>query len=121
MKRDLALLILRLGMAGPMMPHGWSKLNKVLAGNFNFADPIGIGEGPSLMLATFSEFLCSILIILGVRARLASIPLAFTMLVAAFITHFDDPWGKKELPVVYLVGFTALALMGGGKYVLVKD
>ena len=120
MQKDIGLLLLRIGLTLCMIPHGWSKLNKILEGSFKFADPIGIGEAPSLVLATFSEFICSVLILVGFKTRWASLPLAFTMLVAAFITHFDDPWSKKELPVIYLTGYLTLALMGGGRY-SVKD
>jgi putative oxidoreductase len=119
--KDAGLLIIRISLGACMLPHGISKLNRVIAGKFDFADPIGIGEAPSLILATFAEFVCAILVILGVKTRLASIPLAITMAVAAFITHFDDPWSKKELPVLYLAGFIALALIGSGKYALKKD
>ncbi len=118
--KDLSLLLLRIGLGANMLPHGWKKLSNMIDGDFGFTDPIGIGEPASLVLATFSEFLCSILVIIGFKTKLASIPLAFTMLVAAFITHFDDPWSKKELPVVYMTGFIVLSLMGGGKYTL-KD
>ena len=114
--KDIALLILRLSLAGNMLPHGIGKLNKILSGNFGFANPIGIGEAPSLFLTTFAEFACSILLLIGWKTRLASIPLSFTMAVAAFIHHFDDPWSKKELPIIYLAGFIAISLMGAGKY-----
>ena len=30
----------------------------------------------------------------------------------------DDPWGKKEMAVLYLVAYTCMALLGGGKYSL---
>jgi len=39
-----------------MIPHGYQKLLKILNGQFSFADPIGFGEGASLMLAAFAEF-----------------------------------------------------------------
>lgn len=114
--KDIGLLILRIGLGANMLPHGISKLSKILSGKFDFADPIGIGETPSLLLATFSELICSLLIIVGFKTKLASIPLAITMLVAAFITHFEDPWSKKELPVIYLFGFISIAFLGAGKY-----
>ena len=114
--KDIGLLILRVGLAASMLPHGLSKLNKIISGNFNFANPLGFGEAPSLFLATFAEFASAILIIIGFKTRLASIPLMITMAVAAFITHFDDPWGKKEMAFIYLIGFSAVALLGPGKY-----
>ena len=42
---SIALLLLRIVFCGSMIfGHGLGKLNKVLDGNFNFSDPIGIGE-----------------------------------------------------------------------------
>lgn len=101
-----------------MLTHGWPKFQKILAGDWTFADPIGIGQAPSLALATFAELLCSLLVIAGYRVRLAVMPLIFTMLVAAVIVHSADPWPRKELPLLYAAAFFALLLLGGGKYSL---
>lgn len=110
------MLILRLASAGLMLPHGWRKLMKIIEGDFGFPDPIGIGESPSLILATFAEFLCPVMIVIGFRTRLAAIPPAFTMAVAAIIHHSGDPWGDKELPFLYLFTFICISLLGPGKY-----
>jgi putative oxidoreductase len=42
------------------------------------------------------------------------------MFVAAVVVHGADPFQKKELAVLYLVGFTAIACLGAGKYALGK-
>ena len=114
MHRDIGLLILRLGFGGLMMTHGWSKLQKLIAGNTSFGDPLGIGEVPSLILATGAEFFCALLVVLGVKTRWTAIPLVITMVVATFVAHAGDPLGAKELALVYLTGFLGLALTGGG-------
>lgn len=117
-RSDLGLLLLRLGAGSFMLTHGWPKFQKILAGDWTFADPIGLGQAPSLALATFAELLCSLLVIAGYRVRLAVMPLIFTMLVAAVIVHSSDPWPRKELPLLYATAFFALLLLGGGKYSL---
>ena len=114
--KDIGLAILRLGFSLSMLSHGWGKLMKIANGDHGFADPIGLGEFPSLILATFAEFLCSILVAIGYKSRWAAIPLMITMSVAAFITHFDDAWGKKEKAFIYLIGFTVIFFTGAGKY-----
>lgn len=114
--QDLALLLLRLAGGGFMLTHGWSKLLKLLDGNFQFADPIGLGPAASLVLAVFAEVVCSILIIVGFKGRFASVFLIITMLVAAFIQHGGDPWRKQEFPLLYAFVFIAIFLMGTGKY-----
>ena len=46
---------------------------------------------------------------------MAAILVIIGMAVAAFVVHGSDPFGVKELALLYLVGFTAIALMGAGK------
>ena len=101
-----------------MLTHGLGKFNKLISGNLSFSNPIGIGEGPSLFLAVIGEFVCPILLILGFKSRLAAIPPAITMLVAALIVHADDPFRRQEFPLVYCLGFVAIFLLGSGKYSL---
>jgi putative oxidoreductase len=113
---DLGLLILRLGLGSMMLTHGWPKVQKILAGDWTFANPIGVGEAPSLLLAALAEFGCSLLVLVGFRVRLAVLPILFTMLVAAIIVHANDPWARKELPLLYASGYATLLLLGGGRY-----
>lgn len=114
--KDLGLAFFRICIAAMMLTHGLPKLQKLMAGDFTFGDPIGIGAAPSLFLAVIGEFFCPLLIIIGFKTRLASIPAAITMLVAAFIAHGADPFGKKEMALLYLVGFITIALVGPGKF-----
>ncbi len=113
------LLIARLAVALLMLNHGYPKLTELLAGGeIQFADPLGIGVTLSLILTVFAEFLCSILIGLGLFTRLASIPLMITMFVAVFIVHGADPIDRKELAILYLVLYIILFAFGGGKFSL---
>ncbi|MCH2488650.1 MAG: DoxX family protein [Flavobacteriales bacterium] len=110
------LLILRVGVSILMLFHGIPKLLEVIQGNFEFGDPIGLGPVISKIGAVIGEAICPILIIIGVRTRLATIPTIITMAVAAFIVHGSDPIQRKELALLYLVAFVAIALTGAGKY-----
>ena len=115
---SLGLLTLRLAL-GLLMAglHGWAKLTKVANGDMSFVkNPLGVGEAPSLVLATFAEFGCSILLVLGLFTRLACIPLIVTMAVAAFLVHGNDPWSAKELAYIYLAGYITLLLTGPGRF-----
>ena len=112
------LLILRVGVSGLMLTHGYPKLLRLLDGNMQFGDPLGIGAGVSFVLAVFAEAICSVLIILGLGTRLASIPLIITMATAAFIVHANDPFGKQEVPILYLLIYVTLLIVGAGKYSL---
>lgn len=115
----VVLLIARLVTALLMINHGYPKLTKLLAGGeIQFADPLGVGATFSLILTVFAEFLCSILIGLGLFTRLATIPLMITMFVAAFIVHGADPIGRKELAIMYLALYLMLFVFEGGKFSL---
>jgi len=116
---SIALLLLRIVFCGSMIfGHGLGKLNKVLDGNFNFSDPIGIGETPTLFLAVFSEFIAPIFILLGIKSRIFSFFPAATMFVAAFIIHLDDPFNRMEKSLLFLTVFVFFVMTGSGKYSL---
>lgn len=117
---SLGLLILRLGAGGLMLTHGYPKLIRLLDGNLKFGDPLGIGSEVSFILMVFAEFICSILIMLGIYTRLASIPLIIGMMTAAFIHHSADPLDVKERTFLYLVIFIGLLFTGSGKYAVDK-
>lgn len=117
---DLGLLILRLFPFVFMLTHGWPKFQKVVAGNFEFGDPVGLGSGISLGLAVFAEFFCSVFIILGLFTRPALAFIAVTMFTAAFVVHSADPFLRKELALLYLSITVTLFFTGPGKYALDK-
>ena len=118
-KTDLALLILRLGMGGVMLfSHGWGKLSQFNVMSAHFPDPLGVGSTLSLALAVFAEFFCALAVSLGILTRYTVLPLIVTMAVAAFIVHGGDPFAKKEMALLYLVGYVVIALAGSGKYSL---
>ena len=99
-----------------MLPHGYGKLERLISGDHGFYDFLGIGELPSLVLTVFAELFCSLLVILGLFTRLASIPLLVTMAVAAFLVHAGDPMDEKEMALIYLGCYLAIALIGPGSY-----
>jgi putative oxidoreductase len=70
----------------------------------------------SLSLTVFAEVICSLFILLGFATRLAVIPLLITMLVAVFYVHGNDPFGKQEMGLLYLLTYVMLFIMGSGKY-----
>ena len=116
---DAALLILRIVIGVFMLTHGWGKMQSLFSGEpIQFPDPIGLGATFSLALTVFAEVLCSILIIIGLGTRLAAIPLLITMLVAAFIIHANDGFGKQEFALLYAVIYLTIAMIGAGKYSL---
>jgi putative oxidoreductase len=116
---DFWILILRICIAAFMITHGYPKLEKLIAGGeIKFADPIGIGQTASLVLVVFSEFFCSIFVGIGLFTRSATIPLIFTMGVAAFVTHASDPFGNKEMALMYILIYLTIFIIGPRKFSL---
>lgn len=116
---DIALVVIRLGAGGMMLTHGIPKINRLFGeGPVKFADPFGLGPEISLAMAIFAEVICAILVMVGFKTRLATIPLMLTMLTAAFYAHWNDPFGKKELPLLYFCVFLGILAFGAGKYAL---
>ena len=116
---DLALLVLRLWFGLEMaIVHGLPKLMKLINGDFGFPDPLGIGSGLSLGLATFGELIGGLGIALGFFTRLSAIPYLITMLVAGLVFHIGDGWGKIAVPMHYAVAAIVLLIAGPGRYSL---
>lgn len=112
---SLGLLALPAGIGGMMLVHGIQKIQGFDGLAATFPDPLGVGNKISLMLAIGAEAGCSVLLIIGLLTRLASIPLAFTMGIALFVFHAKDPWQGKELAAVYMLVYVTLLLTGPGR------
>ena len=123
MKRypDLGLLLLRITFSLLMMTHGFPKLMRFVEGDFALVgDPIGLGAVFSSILVLAGEVVSPVLVLIGLQARAASVITAITMTVAAFVVHGHDPIAKKELALLYLVGFAIIGLMGPGVFSIDK-
>lgn len=117
----LGLALLRIIPSAFLLTHGYPKLMNLINGNTQFANPFGIGEAPTLFLAVIGEFICPLLMIIGFKTRWAAIPSAITMFVAAFVIHGADPFGKKEMALLYFTFFVVIFLLGPGKYSVDKN
>lgn len=112
---DVALLMLRCQVGILLLTHGYPKLANFSERMDQFADPFGLGSTVSLALVVFAEFFCSIFLIVGWKVRWSVIPIIITMLVIIFDAQWDSPFGKKELPIMFLTSSLVLWLTGGGK------
>ncbi|HLU90492.1 MAG TPA: DoxX family protein [Cyclobacteriaceae bacterium] len=118
-KMDSILLMIRIGIAALMLNHGIPKLLMLFSGApVEFPAVLGMSPELSLTLAVFSEVLCSLLILFGLGTRLAVIPLIVTMLVAVFYVHWNDPFAKQELGLLFLLVYATLLQTGSGRYSL---
>ena len=113
------LLRISLGMI-MLIAHGLPKLFNYSTKKTIFLDPLGVTPQISLSLVIFSEVICSLLLIIGFKTRIVTIPLIITMAVAAFVVHAGQQWSKQELAIIYLIGYVSLFFSGGGRFAL-KD
>ena len=113
---DLGKFILRISFSLMMLTHGISKVNRLFADEIKFSDPIGIGSFLSLILIAFAEFVAPIFILIGFKSRWFSIFPVIGMAVAAFVSHWEDPFPRKEKALLFMFGFLVIAMIGPGKY-----
>lgn len=121
--RDFGILLLRIGVglififvhgigkitAGPEM---WTQLGGSMS---NF----GINFLPTFwgFMAAFTEFFVPMFLIIGFLYRPATLLLTINMIVASSV-HFVklDPWGRIAYPLMLLILFISMFLIGPGRY-----
>ena len=115
---DSAILFMRIFIGAMMLTHGIGKIQNYNAIVNSFPDPLGIGSAVSFTLITLTEVGCSVLIIMGLFTRLATLPLIFGMYVATFIAFPEKTFAEGELSFVYMGIYIMLLVSGGGRYAL---
>jgi len=117
---DTGILIIRLTVGLLLLPHGISKLiNGIdwLSGSLtNVGLPAIIRYGVFI-----GEIVAPLLLVIGYRARIASLIVAFNMLMTIFLAKRDQLFVIRggwaiELNALFLLGALALFFTGGGKY-----
>jgi Predicted membrane protein len=113
----LGLLVLRVAFGALMMNHGIDKLSNfsTIVNSGQFMPVLG-SVALGLGLDVFAEVFMSVLLIIGLFTRIATIPLIVTMLVAVFLVHLHQPFANMELALLYLFPYIALLLAGPGKF-----
>ena len=118
--RDIGILILRLGIGGMFIMHGWPKISggpdtwERVGGA---TASLGIHFAPTVFgfLAAVSEFVGGILLILGLFMRPACIFLLITMIVAsAMLLTSGDGLLKASQAIEDGMVFLSLILIGPG-------
>ncbi|MGD0764923.1 MAG: DoxX family protein [Dehalococcoidia bacterium] len=147
MLRDAGLLLLRLGVGGTMMAHGYPKLlggpdkppperlTKALGPNFaqaverggprNFAeglDKMGVPQPlVGAYLSGLAELGGGLALVLGLKTRLAALAVVFNLGVAIKTAHWKAGFygqGGFEFPASLATGAAALFLTGPGAFSL---
>ncbi|MCP9291728.1 DoxX family protein [Gracilimonas sediminicola] len=118
--KDLAKLLLRIGVGVIFIIAGWSKLSGI-EGVQGFFGNIGIPlPGVMAWVVALVEFVGGIMVLVGYKVEIPGILLAFTMLVAILTVKMggDNGFSGMRLELMLLLTSLALSMMGTGKYSL---
>ena len=117
--RDAGLLFLRVsGGLFLLWVHGLPKLLDFSAQLQLIEDPFHLGSHLTLMLAIFAEVVCPLLIVAGVLARLACVPILFVLLVALLVVHPQWSVAEGQFGWLLLILFTTVFIAGPGRLVI---
>ena len=119
-RKSEILFLLRLTLGLIFLQAGWGKFQ-------NFENTVAFFASihipfPEInaILASTAEFVGGILLIIGLFTRLASLPLAFVMIVALLTAHIGEIKSVSDLfsqtPWIYLLVLLAIAAFGAGKW-----
>ena len=118
---DWGKFVLRISIAGLMLFHGVAKIMGGVTGIAGMLQNAGL-PGSVAYGVYVGEIVAPIMILLGFYVRPAAIVFAFNMIVAVWLVHSADmlelgehgEWAI-ELPMLYLLGAIAIALLGEGR------
>jgi putative oxidoreductase len=110
MRVSAALLLLQV--------HGLPKLLNWSTELQRIEDPFGLGASLTLGLAVFAEVLCPVLLILGIYARLACLPVLAVLAVAVVVVHPEWTLEQGQFAWLLIILFAGLALTGPGALVI---
>lgn len=114
---SLGLFFLRLFGGGLLIQGRASVWNNMLHLNRPlFADPFGVGGEFSWALTIFSEFVCTILVMIGVFTRFTAVPPMVVMLVMALALPAGTVGSVRETYLLYALPFFVLTFTGPGDY-----
>jgi putative oxidoreductase len=120
--RWLAPLLGRLAVGLLFMSTGWGKVHD-LAKVTGFFRTLGIPAPEfNAVLVGYSELVCGTLLVFGLFTRLATVPLAISMVVAILTARAHDIHGLFDLAgtdeFTYLVLLIVIAIIGPGSVAL---
>ncbi len=121
-ERDVGALLLRLTVGGLMLFHG---VDKIIGGIAWLPGALEKNGLPGILAygVYLGEVVAPILLMLGVAMRSSAALIAFTMVMAVYLTHPNEVFAlgdhgeyALELQVLYGIGAIAAALVGPGRF-----
>lgn len=123
---DLAKLIVRVTCAGLLIMHGSSSLIHGIRHVKDMVQSVGLPEFVAYG-NLIGEVVAPFFMIIGYKARIAALIVAFNMLASVLIAHRDIIFARNnfggwmiELNIFYMMTALAVVFSGSGKYSLSK-
>jgi putative oxidoreductase len=114
-----ALLLGRLGVGLVFVSTGWGKIHNIPKVTMFFESLHIPAPGLNAVVVGYTELLCGAALVVGLAARLAAIPLAFSMVVAIATAKAADLHGVFDLfgfdEFTYIVILVMITILGPGK------
>lgn len=127
-RSDQGRLVLRVAVAGLMLPHGLAKISGGVDWISGMLTQMGL-PGVLAYGAYVGEIVAPLLVLAGVFTRPAALVMALHMLMAVLLarrgdilTISDMSGGLAiEVELLFLLGALAIVLLGSGRYALRRD
>lgn len=126
---DIGRLVLRLSLGALILFHGIAKILHPQAIDF-ITGRLAASHLPTFLVhgVYVGEILAPLMLLFGIFTRLAGVLVAINMLFAIFLVHrhqlfalTENGGWQLELQGLYLLCGIAVALLGGGRFALVRD
>lgn len=114
-----SLLFFRIALSLELIiVHGLKKLGLNNGVAEVIPNPYGFPQWINDSVALAANFICPVLIILGLFTRLVTLPVLAVTLSGYFIVHGNDSLLVRDVPFMYSICFLFLTFTGAGKYSL---
>jgi len=116
--KNLALLLLRIGVGLIFVLAGWGKLTGI-ENVQSFFGNVGIPlAGIMAWVVALVEFVGGLMVLIGYKVKIPSLLLAFIMIVAILTVKLggDGGFSGMRVDIMLLVSSLALAILGSGGY-----
>lgn len=116
---NTAILVFRILLAVELFRvHGMKKFRLENGQKEHVPNPLHLPEKLNGLMATFSDTVVPVFIILGLGTRLAVLPTIGVTAIGYFVVHRKDSLEVRDVPYMYTLSLLLLLALGAGTYSL---
>ncbi len=116
---NMALLFFRILLAAALFGvHGMKKFRVENGQTEQVPNPLHLPEKLNRFVATFSDTVVPVFMILGLGTRLMIVPTIGVTAIGYFVVHRKDSPEVRDVPYMYTLSLLLLLALGAGKYSL---